>query len=126
MRRTASPGDVVIAALILAALILSHNLMALIFFGLLLAWLVWDVFFGPQENRVFLQAWVLSENKLSTDSAHWKVMGMLALAVVLGLGLAAFMWLPAVLERDAVQFRNVASGTYFDFRRYFLSVGGLF
>ena len=25
--------------------------------------------------------------------------------------LSAFMWLPAVLERDAVQFRNVASGT---------------
>jgi hypothetical protein len=36
------------------------------------------------------------------------------------------MWLPAVLERDAVQFRNVASGTYFDFRRYFIGVRELF
>jgi hypothetical protein len=31
-----------------------------------------------------------------------------------------------VLERNAVQFRNVASGTYFDYRRYFLEVSELF
>lgn len=116
LRRTASPGDAVIAALILAALILSHNLMALIFFGLLLAWLAWDVFFG----QVFFQAWVLDENRFSSASARWKVIGMLTTAVAVGLMLSAAMWLPAVLERDAVQFRNVASGTYFDFRRYFL------
>lgn len=124
LRRTASPGDAVLAAVILAALILSHNLMALIFFGLLLAWLAWDVFFG----QIFLQAWVLDENKRSASSAsvRWKVIGMLALAVALGLMLSAFMWLPAVLERDAVQFRNVAGGTYFDFRRYFINVSELF
>jgi len=128
LRRTASSGDAILAALLLAALILSHNLMALIFFGLLLAWLAWDVFFGPRENRVFFQARVLNENKrsASTASARWKVIGRLALAVTLGLMLSAFMWLPAVLERDAVQFRNVAGGTYFDFRRYFLSVSELF
>ena len=50
----------------------------------------------------------------------------LAIATVLGLALAAFMWLPAIVERDAVQFRNVAQGTFFDFRRYFLDVGELF
>jgi hypothetical protein len=122
LRRTASPGDAVVAAVILAALILSHNLMALIFFGLLLAWLAWDLFFG----QMFFQAWVQDENKFSTASARWKVMGMLVLAAALGLLLSAFMWLPAVLERDAVQFRNVAGGTFFDFRRHFIGLRELF
>ena len=123
LRRTASPGDLVLAAVVLAALILSHNLMALIFFGLLLAWLAWDVFFG----QMFLRAWIVDES-LSTRAARGKVIASLAGAVALGIGLAAFMWLPAVVERDAIQFRNVAGGegTYFDFRRYFVDVRELF
>lgn len=128
LRRTGSPGEVVVAALMLAGVILSHNLMALIFFGLLLAWLAWELFFGPPENGVFFQARETNEQErfAHTGSGRWLVVGMVALALVLGLLLSAVMWLPAVLERDAVQFRNVASGTYFDFRRYFLSVRELF
>lgn len=121
LRRTASPGDVVIAAFVLAALILSHNLMALVFFGLLLAWLAWDVLFG----QMFFGAWVQGQEP-STAAVRWQAMRALAAAVTLGLLVSAFMWLPAVLERDAVQFRNVASGTFFDFRRYFIGVGELF
>ena len=123
LRRTASPGDLVLAAVVLAALILSHNLMALIFFGLLLGWLAWDVIFG----QMFLRAWIVDES-LSTRAARGKVIASLAGAVALGIGLAAFMWLPAVVERDAIQFRNVAGGegTYFDFRRYFVDVRELF
>lgn len=121
LRRTASPGDVVIAGAFLAALIVSHNLMALVFFGLLLAWLAWDVVFG----HMFFGAWVIGARP-SSAAARKQVIGALAAAVGLGLGLSAFMWLPAVLERNAVQFRNVASGTYFDFRRYFIDVGELF
>jgi hypothetical protein len=120
LRRTASPGDVVLAALLLAAVVLAHNLMALVFFGLLLAWLAWDVVFG----QTFFGAWVLIGGAHSTP-ARRRVVAALAAAVALGLGLAAFMWLPAILERDAVQFRNVAQGTFFDFRRYFLDVGEL-
>ncbi len=121
LRRTASPGDVVVAGLLLAALILAHNLMALVFFGLLLAWLVWDVFSG----QTFFKAWVLNDQGTG-NAVRRRVVAALAAGVVLGLGLAAFMWLPAILERDAVQFRNVAQGTFFDFRRYFLDVGELF
>jgi hypothetical protein len=36
------------------------------------------------------------------------------------------MWLPALLERNAIQYRNVAQGTFFDFRRYFIDAGELF
>jgi hypothetical protein len=121
LRRTASPGDVVVAALLLAATILSHNLMALLFFGLLLAWLAWDAYFG----QMFLGAWVMRE-EVSQAAVRRQVMGALALAAGLGLAVSAFMWLPAILERNAVQFRNVASGSYFDFRRHFISAVELF
>lgn len=121
LRRTASPGDVVLASLFLAGVILSHNLMALVFFALLLAWLAWDVVFG----QMFFGAWIAGQQPSNTTSRR-QIIAALAVAVGLGLCLAAFMWLPAVLERDAVQYRNVASGTYFDFRRYFIEVGELF
>ena len=121
LRRTASPGDVVIAAVVLAALILAHNLMALVFFALLLAWLAWDVVFG----HMFFKSWVLNHQGSGT-AVRRRVVAAIAAAVVLALGLAAFMWLPAILERNAVQFRNVAEGTFFDFRRYFLDVSEMF
>ena len=121
LRRTASPGDGVVAALLLAAMILAHNLLALVFFGLLLAWLAWDIVFG----HMFFKSWLLND-QLTGTAVRRRVVAMLAVAVVLGLGLAAFMWLPAILERNAVQFRNVASGTFFDYRQYFLGVGELF
>jgi len=121
LRRTASPGDVVIAALLLAAEILSHNLVSLIFFGLLLAWLAWDVLFG----QMFLRAWVVNEDAPSYAARRGASL-VLFVAVTLALGLAAFMWMPAVLEREAIQFRNVAGGTYFDFRRYFVGLTELF
>jgi len=112
LRRTASRGDVLLAAVTLAALVLSHNLMAVLFFGLLLAWLTWDVLIMDETG--------------SLSVGRWKVIASLAGAVTLGLGLAAFMWLPAVLERNAVQFRNVAGGTYFDFHSHFVNWRELF
>ena len=61
-RRTASPGDMVVAVGLLAAMILTHNLMALVFFGLLLAWMVWDVFSG----QTFFKAWVFDDTGAGT------------------------------------------------------------
>jgi uncharacterized membrane protein len=69
LRRTASPGDIVIAAVGLAALVTSHNLMALVFFGLLLAWLAWDVLFG----QMFFGAWVQGREP-STAAVRWQAM----------------------------------------------------
>jgi hypothetical protein len=121
LRRTASPGDMVVAAVLLAATVLTHNLMALVFFGLLLAWIVWDLLSG----QTYFQAWVLDDTPTSM-AVRRRVLAALAGAALLGLALAAFMWLPAIVERNAVQFRNVAEGTFFDFRRYFIDVGELF
>ncbi len=110
LRRTVSPGDVVLAAVLLAAMITAHNLMALIFFGMLVAWLAWDVVFG----HMFLGAWVMSD-QLSTAAVRRPVMVALCAAVGLGLALSAFMWLPAVLERatrsSTKTWRGAASST---------------
>ena len=115
--RTASPWDMLFAAFTLAALTLSHNLMSFVFLGLLVAWLAWDIVLGAEEDVT------------SPDSAaRGKVVVALGAAILLGLGLSAFMWLPAILERGAVQFHNAAggAGTYFDFHKYFIRWRELF
>lgn len=106
LRRTGSKTDIVLAALALAALTLSHNLMALVFFGLLLAWLGWQALWAGTERRGLV------------------VTG--GLAVLLGLGLSSFMWLPAILERDAVQFHNMTVGGHYDPTRHLVDASELF
>ncbi len=89
--RRASPRDVILAAVILAALTLSHNLVSVLFIGLLLAWLAWE----------------LGTSEITPKDALWrKAIAILGATLLLGLGLSAFMWLPAALERGAVQFQR--------------------
>jgi len=90
------------SVLSLAALLLSHNLLALVSLVLLLAYWVWETACGAGRSR-----------------AGW---GGLALA--LAVAVVAFFWLPAVLERSAVQLDVVGPG-HFDFREHFLSLGEL-
>lgn len=89
---------------LIAAVILVHNLMALIFFGLLVAWAVW-LFINEEDKR----------------AASW-IFGSLGL----GVGLAAIFWLPVALEREAVNLSSlIGDGSHFDFRNHFLSWGEL-
>jgi hypothetical protein len=91
------------AILATTAVILSHNLMALLFFALLLAWAGWHAPGGRRASSV----------------AVW-------LALLLGLGCAAFFWLPVILERNAVTLNTlIGQGDNYDFRTHFLSVGEL-
>ena len=88
----------------IAAVILSHNLMALLFFGVLLAWAVW-----------------------TAVSGKWQVAGgrwwSPVVALFLGLGLAAFFWLPVWLEREAVTLSTlIGEGDNYDFHTHFLSL----
>lgn len=79
------------AALSLAALILAHNLMPFVYLALLAAWLLWDNLLGDQRTT------------LAEAARRLPVLGA---AGLLALGLTAFMWLPAALERGAVQYAN--------------------
>ena len=80
--RSPTPANLALAAFSLAALLLAHNLLSLVFGGLLGGWLAWNWVTEPGQRP----AW------------PWAVAALLA-----GLGLAAFFWLPAGLEREAVQ-----------------------
>ncbi len=92
----------VTAVFLTAALLLSHNLMGMFFFGLLLAWAGWSI-----VNR---QSSILS-----------------AAVLLLGLLLSAFFWLPVFLERNAVNLNTlIGVGDNYDFRTHFLSWGELF
>ena len=100
------------AVLTVAAVILTHNLMALLFFGLLAAWAVWRV--G--------ELW-LADGRSAALAKAKGVFGVL----LLGLGLAAFFWLPVILERNAVTLNTlIGNNDNYDFRTHFLSLAELF
>ena len=87
MRRLARAGGqrrLAFAALAYAAVLLTHNVFALIFSPLLAAYGVWEA----------IQA--------ASAESLWRRLGRPAAALALGLALAAFFWLPALLERPLV------------------------
>ncbi|MFQ5436989.1 MAG: hypothetical protein ACE5FD_19195, partial [Anaerolineae bacterium] len=75
--------------------------MALLSFGLLSAWAVWMVLW---------------------EKPGWETAVRLFTALGLGLGLAAFFWLPVILERHAVNLNTlIGDGGNYDFHSHFLS-----
>jgi hypothetical protein len=93
------------AAILGAALIMSHNLMGVVLSVLLLAYLAWELLRRQaQPTRAFL-------------------LRPLA-AFSLGIGLSAVFWLPMVAERGYVQLALTGPG-HFDFHNHFLSLGAL-
>jgi hypothetical protein len=94
-----------VSVFLVAAVILSHNLMGLLFFGLLSAWALWRVFLTGQGG-----------NRRRT-AVH------LGGALLLGLGLAAIFWLPVFLERDLVNLSTlIGEQDNYDFHTHFLSL----
>ncbi|MCB8946415.1 MAG: hypothetical protein H6653_00240 [Ardenticatenaceae bacterium] len=100
------------AVFTVAAVILTHNLMALLFFGLLAAWVAWRV----------AELWLVEGRTAALHKARG-VVGIL----LLGLGLAAFFWLPVILERNAVTLNTlIGDNDNYDFRTHFLSLREMF
>ncbi len=95
------------AVFLTAAVILSHNLMGLLFFGILLGWVVWQIIGRrKQPDGRYQAAWQLP------------LAGLL-----LGLGLAAIFWLPVILERNAVNLNTlIGEGDNYDFHTHFLTL----
>jgi hypothetical protein len=106
LRRQPKPGRWLTAVLLVTAVILSHNLMAMVFFAILLAWTGWRLLIDREDGRYF------------NGRFQW----LLPTALLLGVGLAAFFWLPVALEQKAVNLDTlVGDGDHFDFRNHFLS-----
>lgn len=87
-----------------AALIFTHNLMALVLTGLLVGWLVWSL---AAHMLAYGRAGLLSH--------------LLALvAAASGVGLAAVFWLPVTLESGAVRLGNLTAVAQLDYRNFFV------
>jgi hypothetical protein len=99
---------VIVTSLLVAGLIASHNLLALVFFGLFLAWTAWTSVADALASRL----------NVAGAAARFA-------PLVLGVGLAAFFWLPVWLERNQVQLGNLIGPGHFDYRTHFLTPGEL-
>ncbi|NKQ37690.1 MAG: hypothetical protein HF973_19025 [Chloroflexi bacterium] len=100
-------------ALAYAALILSHNISALIFSPFLLLYLLLAWLFTNQSQ---------TSNHRSPLTAHRLPLTLLA-ALLLAFALAAWFFVPALAEKSLAQLDTVTSG-YFHFSNHFLGTTG--
>lgn len=86
---------ILVGALALAGLILSHNITAFMFMPLIVAFIiVLKLLKDSAENRYFLPNVVLM--------------------FLLGIGLSAFFWLPAMVEKQFIRYDQLMQGIYLD------------
>ena len=117
LRRKPGLGAWAASVLLVAAVILTHNLMALLFYGLLASWVVWQIGTHWWRQRGTAPSSAVSTGWLTASGTR------LVAALVLGLGVAAFFWLPVILERNAVNLTTlIGAGDNYDFRTHFLSI----
>ena len=95
LARTNDRRYLLVTAVSYAAILLTHNVFALIFSPLLALYGLWEIVNGQ---------WSMVNGRrppLTID--NWQLtIGNLLLSLLLGLGLAAFFWLPAIAERGLV------------------------
>lgn len=112
LRCKPSATNLILSVFAVAALILTHNLMGLLFFALLAGWLAWTFLSGrriSKGGRIGYRRPVFAPYLLG--------------ALLMGLGAAAIFWLPVLLEREAVNLDTLLGrGDNFDFRTHFLSI----
>ncbi len=96
------------------ALMFTHNISALLFTGLLAAYVI-----------VLVVTSVRDSEGAATGQIVWPAsLLVVGLAAALGLALAAFFWVPALSEQSYVQLEHLTTG-YFDFHGHFLDLGQL-
>jgi len=131
-RRTGGPAIWVGAALAVAAVILSHNLMAMLFGSMLGGWVIWHTlpaisYFRSASHKKLRNTQYQIRPDDSTEPATVVSVWSLWLLLGLGLGLSAFFWLPLALERNAVELNTlIGEGDNFDFRTHFVTFAELF
>lgn len=97
---------------LIALVILSHNLMALVFAAILAGWCLW----------VYLLKDVPPALSLPSKLFQRLINARLILALGIGIGLAAFFWMTVALEQDAVNLGSlIGQDDNFDYRTHFLS-----
>lgn len=107
-----------LAALGGAALIITHNLMALALTALLAGWLAW------QALSAFLLRASPAGGTQPRGAAVWTGLA----ALIVGVALAAYFWLPVMREGGAVRLNNLTGGagvSELDYRRFFVPLDDL-
>ena len=117
-------GALALAALSSAALILVHNLMAIVCTGLLAAWIVWEYLATLVPNLLPVQRQKGSAERRDEGVVRRGVRRAL-LALALGALLTAFFWLPVLAERDAVRLENLTAVAQLDYRNFFVPLPDL-
>ena len=142
LRQRPGPGSWLSSVFLVAAVILSHNLMGLFFFGLLFAWAVWQWVaaiprpWGGARRELAMGETVgdtlpnpLPQGQETKTLSHAPLISRspdLLLALAVGLALAAFFWLPVILERDAVNLTTlIGANDNYDFHTHFVGLGEL-
>jgi hypothetical protein len=116
LRRQRTFWRLVTAVFATAATILSHNLMGFLFFAILFAWVVWEWAVPKPTSDFSIPAGAMPEPQSSNNKLAFTT-------VCLGLLLAAFFWLPVILERNAVTLNNlIGQANNYDFHTHFLSI----
>ena len=98
LQRSPTPGRIAVLALSYAALMITHNISALIF--------------TPLAGAALLAA------ALSARGRRWRVLVAGAAAFILGAALSAWFWAPALLEQGAVSLTDMTTG-YFNYSLHF-------
>ncbi len=141
----------VLAAFGSGLLIITHNLMALVLTGLLAAWIGWQALSGflkstlpntdltPQpplrsregeQNRLprFFESprqsgeGIRGEVNMSLEIGRARWAG---LALVAGIGLATYFWLPVIAEQGAVRLGNLTAVAQLDYEHFFVPLRDL-
>ena len=109
LARTGSGKRLTLATLLYAALVFGHNITALVFTPIIL---VYAVLTPPAYHARTIR---FTLHTLRSTLPIW-----------LGLGLSAFFWLPAFLERNSVQIIQLFMPQVFDYHYNFVTLGELF
>lgn len=123
LRQNARPREFAFAAISLFLLMIAHNLMALALTAVLAGWLLWCLIGGAvlenlqamHQERVFFRI-LLRNGKTSL---------LYFAALAAGIGLAAYFWLPVILEGGAVSLDNLVGVALLDFRNFFVPLNDL-
>lgn len=117
LMRTGWPAYLVLSAMLCGLALLAHNISNLLFLPLLLLYLavasLVQVDHASSEHG----------SPLTLRLTHLLPSG---LALVLGLGLTAFFWIPAIIENQFIQIERVITPPDFDFHANFVNVSNLF
>lgn len=109
------------AVLATAALIMTHNLMGLLFFSWLFAWMVWRIF-GRRYRSAGTPPGKLSLNIIGSQIEIAPDVFALC-GLLLSLGVAAIFWLPVLLESSAVNLNTlIGQENNYDFHSHFITV----